>query len=90
MILFCVFLNFISANASKIINDDSEDYIPTINDNFDNSIVVLTLTSDYSDVNKSIVIEDFYDYFKFFIVFLLYNQNILKCHVLLIDDTLPK
>lgn len=54
-----MFFSFISANASEIINDDSENYIPTINDNFDNDIVVLTLTSDYSDVNKSIVIEDF-------------------------------
>ena len=56
---YFVFFSFISANASEIINDDSENYIPTINDNFDNDIVVLTLTSDYSDVNKSIVIEDF-------------------------------
>lgn len=59
LLSFCVFCNFISADASELINDDSENYIPTINDDFDDDIVVLTLTSDYSDVNKSIAIEDF-------------------------------
>ena len=59
LVLFCTYYNFISVDASEKENDDFESYTPTINDDFDDDIVIITLTSEYSDVNKPIVIEDF-------------------------------
>lgn len=59
LVLFCTCYNFISVDANGKENDDFESYTPTINDDFDDDIVIITLTSEYSDVNKPIVIEDF-------------------------------
>ena len=59
LVLFCTCYNFISVDASEKANADFEIYTPTINDDFDDDVVIITLTSEYSDVNKPIVIEDF-------------------------------
>lgn len=53
--------NLVPVNASISLSNTkiSEYYTPTLDDDFDNDEVILTLDNMYSGVNKPIIIENF-------------------------------
>ena len=77
----CISYNLTKINASEVTNDFyySMHYEPTLDDDFDDDTLILTLTSEYSDVNKEIVIDDFLTDTILFIEYL--NVDEILCNL---------